>query len=42
MSSISFHGEDWERQLDGSTTEDVGAGVTDMVGDIQCTNMAYF
>ena len=42
MSSISFHGEDWERQLDASTTEDVGAGVTDTVGDIQCTNMAYF
>ena len=42
MASISFHGEDWERELDGSMTLDVGSGVTDTVGDIQCTNMTYF
>ena len=38
MSSV----EVFERQLDGSMTEDVGAGVTDTVGDIKCTNMRYF
>ena len=34
--------DSFERQLDGSMTEDVGAGVTDTVGDTQCTNMRYF
>lgn len=43
MSNIAIVGEDdFERQLDASTTEDIGAGVTDTVGDIQCTNMRYF
>ena len=43
LANVSFDFlEAFERQLDRSTTEDVGAGVTDTVGDIHCANMSYY
>lgn len=41
MDSLEFGFEVFERELDASWTLDVGAGVTDTAGDVDCTNMGY-